>query len=202
MEWQSKAINYCIAEEHYEFIFSHMHNVDALGHQFWHWRKKRQRWETDPALYERFAEQCYRDTDAYIGSFLHLLDEGWTIFLFSDHGFLTSDEEEPPVLGDPFGINVPVMETLGYTVLKKDSSDPSLAEFLQGLGEDASASADAGTMLTVTEDCNVRASADSEGEVIGGFSAGTEVEKKGQEGDWIQVDYDGQTGYVYSGLLE
>ena len=69
---------------------------------------------------------------------------------------------------------------------------PSLAEFLQGLGEDASASADAGTMLTVTEDCNVRASADSEGEVIGGFSAGTEVEKKGQEGDWIQVDYDGQ----------
>ena len=48
----------------------------------------------------------------------------------------------------------------------------------------------------------VRASADSEGEVIGGFSAGTEVEKKGQEGDWIQVDYDGQTGYVYSGLLE
>lgn len=39
MEWQSKAINYCIAEEHYEVIFSHMHNVDALGHQFWHWRK-------------------------------------------------------------------------------------------------------------------------------------------------------------------
>ena len=57
-------------------------------------------------------------------------------------------------------------------------------------------------MLTVTEDCNVRASADPEGEVIGGFSAGTEVEKKGQEGDWIQVDYDGQTGYVHSSLLE
>ena len=72
----------------------------------------------------------------------------------------------------------------------------------RGLGDDASASAETGTMLTVTEDCNVRASADSEGEVIGGFSAGTEVEKKGQEGDWIQVDYDGQTGYIYSGLLE
>ena len=81
-------------------------------------------------------------------------------------------------------------------------NDSALAEFLQGLGDDASASAETGTMLTVTEDCNVRASADSEGEVIGGFSAGTEVEKKGQEGDWIQVDYDGQTGYVYSGLLE
>ncbi|NSG81154.1 SH3 domain-containing protein [Blautia schinkii] len=81
-------------------------------------------------------------------------------------------------------------------------NDSALAEFLQGLGDDASASAETGTMLTVTEDCNVRASADSEGEVIGGFSAGTEVEKKGQEGDWIQVDYDGQTGYIYSGLLE
>lgn len=82
------------------------------------------------------------------------------------------------------------------------AGDSSLAEFLQGLGDDASASADAGTMLTVTEDCNVCASADPEGEVIGGFSAGTEVEKKGQEGDWIQVDYDGQTGYVHSSLLE
>ena len=81
-------------------------------------------------------------------------------------------------------------------------NDSSLAEFLQGLGDDASASAESGTMMTVTEDCNVRASADSEGEIIGGFSAGTEVEKKGQEGDWIQVDYDGQTGYIYSGLLE
>ena len=82
------------------------------------------------------------------------------------------------------------------------ASDSSLADFLQGLGDDASASAEAGETLTVTEDCNVRASADSEGEVIGGLSAGTEVEKKGQEGDWVQVDYDGQTGYIYSGLLE
>ena len=37
-------------------------------------------------------------------------------------------EEEPPVLGDPFGINVPVMETLGYTVLKKDSNGQPLKE--------------------------------------------------------------------------
>ena len=84
------------------------------------------------------------------------------------------------------------------------ASDPALTTFLEGLGEDDTGSEDTaeGTILVVTEDCNVRASADSEGEVIGGFSAGTEVEKKGQEGDWIQVDYDGQTGYVYSGLLE
>ena len=41
-------------------------------------------------------------------------------------------------------------------------NDSALAEFLRGLGDDASASAETGTMLTVTEDCNVRASADSE----------------------------------------
>ena len=36
------------------------------------------------------------------------------------------------------------------------AGDSSLAEFLQGLGDDASASADAGTMLTVREDCKLK----------------------------------------------
>ncbi|MDO4276517.1 MAG: SH3 domain-containing protein [Eubacteriales bacterium] len=82
--------------------------------------------------------------------------------------------------------------------------DPALAEFLAGLGEDASASVTVndGTMLTVTEDCNVRAEADGEAEVIGGLAAGTQVEKKGVEGEWIQIDYEGQTAYVHSSLLE
>ena len=81
-------------------------------------------------------------------------------------------------------------------------SDPSLAEFLQGLGEDASASADAGTMLTVTEDCNVRAAASSDAEILGGLSAGTEVEKKGEDGEWVQIDYDGTEAYVHNSLLQ
>ena len=29
-----------------------------------------------------------------------------------------------------------------------------------------------------------------------------QVQVLGQEGDWIQIEYDGQTGYVYSGLLQ
>ena len=83
-------------------------------------------------------------------------------------------------------------------------NDPGLAEFLNGLGEDASVSGSAenGAVLTVTEGCNVRAGADDESEIIGGLDEGTEVEKLGQEGDWIQIEYEGQTGYVYSGLLE
>lgn len=39
-------------------------------------------------------------------------------------------------------------------------------------------------------------------EIIGGLDEGDQVQKMGQEGDWIQIEYDGQTGYVYSGLLQ
>ena len=33
----------------------------------------------------KYAEAAYKITDVYVGSFMHLLDEGWTILLFSDH---------------------------------------------------------------------------------------------------------------------
>ena len=84
------------------------------------------------------------------------------------------------------------------------TEDPDLARFLDGLGEDAdsSSAAASGTMLTVTEGCNVRAGAGTDTEVIGGLDAGTQVEKRGEEGEWIQIDYDGQTGYVHNSLLE
>ena len=120
MDWEAKALNYLMETGGYKLVFSHVHKCDALGHQFWHWSKpaKRNAEYIDINEYAGFMEQAYLDTDAYVGEFLHLLDEGWTIILFSDHGFLASKEEEPPVLGDPFGINVPVMEELGFTVLK------------------------------------------------------------------------------------
>ena len=77
---------------------------------------------------------------------------------------------------------------------------------LDGLGEEADTSSSEtsadGTMLTVTEGCNVRAEANSDSEIIGGLDEGDQVQKMGQEGDWIQIEYDGQTGYVYSGLLQ
>ena len=79
--------------------------------------------------------------------------------------------------------------------------DADLAAFLDGLGEDAGTTTVAdGTVMVVTEDCNVRAEAD--GEVIGGLAAGTEVEKKGQSGEWYQIEYEGQDAYVHSSLLE
>ena len=32
--------------------------------------------------------------------------------------------------------------------------------------------------------------------------AGTEVEKKGESGDWIQIEYEGSEAYVFGSLLE
>ena len=59
---------------------------------------------------------------------MHLLEEGWTIFLVSDHGLLTSYEEDAPSIGDAFGTNIGVMKELGYTVLKKDANGNDLKE--------------------------------------------------------------------------
>ena len=83
-------------------------------------------------------------------------------------------------------------------------SDPSLEEFLNGLGEEAGVSTEAedGTMLTATEECNVRAEASTDADILGVISAGDQVQKTGTDGEWVQIDYDGQTGYIRGDLLE
>ncbi|MDY4693252.1 MAG: SH3 domain-containing protein, partial [Blautia sp.] len=81
-------------------------------------------------------------------------------------------------------------------------NDADLADFLDGLGEETDMSSGNGTVLTTTDDCNVRAQADMESEILGVISAGTQVEKKGSDGEWTQIEYEGQIGYIYSSLLE
>lgn len=83
-------------------------------------------------------------------------------------------------------------------------SDPSLEEFLNGLGEETGVSTEAedGTMLTATEECNVRAEASTDADILGVISAGDQVQKTGTDGEWVQIDYDGQTGYIRGDLLE
>lgn len=83
-------------------------------------------------------------------------------------------------------------------------SDPSLEEFLNGLGEEAGVLTEAedGTMLTASEECNVRAEASTDADILGVISAGDQVQKTGTDGEWVQIDYDGQTGYIRGDLLE
>ena len=78
--------------------------------------------------YQAAIEDVYLQTDRYLGEFVHYLDEGWTIMIFSDHGLLTPEEEEKPLIGDAFGCNVKVMQELGFTILKKDENGNDLPE--------------------------------------------------------------------------
>ena len=59
-----------------------------------------------------------------------------------------------------------------------------------------------GTLLTVAEECNVRAEANTDSEILGVISEGEQVEKTGTDGEWVQIDYDGETGYIRGDLLE
>ena len=81
--------------------------------------------------------------------------------------------------------------------------DEALAAFLNGLGDesDVSVQAQNGTLLTVAEECNVRAEANTDSEILGVISEGEQVEKTGTDGEWVQIDYDGQTGYIRGDLL-
>ena len=57
-------------------------------------------------------------------------------------------------------------------------------------------------MLTTTDECNVRAEASTDADILGVISAGEQVEKTGTDGEWVQIDYDGETGYIRGDLLE
>lgn len=104
------------------------------------------------------------------------------------------------------------------------ASDPQLQAFLESLGSadsgtprpDSSSTSDntadgqaAGStdgytegMLTAIDDCNVRASAQSGSEIVTVVPAGEQVNRVGEENGWIQIEYNGTTGYVYQDLLQ
>lgn len=127
--WQAKALNWLIENKGYEAIFTHVHNVDGIGHIVWPKGYPHQAdQEENAAAFREMMRETYRQTDRYLGKFLHLLDEGWTVIITSDHGLITSTEEEPALMGDPFGVNAKIMNELGFTALKKDAEGNLLRE--------------------------------------------------------------------------
>ena len=125
-QWQADALHYMIDHKGREVIFSHLHNVDLIGHQMWHLAKHRDAWQNDEAFYQRMITEIYEQTDRYLARFLHYLDEGWTIIITSDHGLIT-EENHTTGLGE-LRVNGNVMVELGYTVLKKDADGQPLHE--------------------------------------------------------------------------
>ena len=125
-EWQANALNHLIEESGFEVIFSHLHNIDLVGHEFWHYAKHRDEWGNDEAFYQNAILEMYKQTDRYFGRFLHLLDEDWSIIITSDHGLIT--EENDPYGVGLGGVNGTFMKDLGYTVFKKDENGNDLRE--------------------------------------------------------------------------
>ncbi len=126
-EWQSRLMHHMIENHGVEVIFSHMHNVDLQGHNYVKYLKNRDTSRYDESEVVKFAEATYKITDDYLGSFMHLLDEGWTILLFSDHALVCA-EEEGSVMGECSGVCVEPMRSMGYTVMKVDENGKELPE--------------------------------------------------------------------------
>ena len=119
-DWQGKALTYCM-DNGFEVIFSHLHNVDAIGHQIWHFANHREEWGNDEVFYQNLIREVYKQTDKYLGQFLPYLKKDWTIIITSDHGLIS--EENDPVTGmGEMRNNGTVMVDLGYTTLVKDEN--------------------------------------------------------------------------------
>ena len=126
-KWQANALRYMIEQEGIDVIFSHYHAVDLIFHTFVRYvRDKGQNKQTE-AEFEKWLEELYILADTYIGYFTDLLDKDWTLFVFSDHA-LVSPEHLPAYIGDMSGINVRLMNELGYTYMKLDENGNELRE--------------------------------------------------------------------------
>ena len=122
-EWYSRSLHHLIDNEGVEVIFSHYHAIDLQTHCIIrHLAGNKPGHEDVRANVQQWMEEIYQQTDRYIGTFLHYLDEGWTIIVTSDHAQV-SPEHTPPLIGDMCRIiNAGLMVELGYTVLKKDEN--------------------------------------------------------------------------------
>ena len=127
-DWQAKALNGLIDEDDFEVIFSHYHAVDQEGHSFIRYMSDKGYNKLPSSDFVKFFEDVYIQCDNYLGQFLHRLDEGWTVFVFSDHGLVCS-KHDFVLMGDLQGINTGVMEELGLSRLKRDKNGNKLPEF-------------------------------------------------------------------------
>lgn len=119
-EWQSASLLHLIEKGEYDVIFSHFHNIDLQSHMISPFLKTGHK-NLKPQDYVEMYEDMYLQTDEYLGKFVHLLDEGWTIFVVSDHALVCS-ENKPPYMADSTGVSTIMMRELGLTTLKMDEN--------------------------------------------------------------------------------
>jgi len=124
-DWQSAAMQYVIDNEEMDIVFSHFHGIDLQSHMFLKHMNEKPINKLPVAEVVKFAEDVYEQADYYIGKFMHYLDEGWTIVVFSDHG-LVSTEYGQPFLADAAGVNLRVLQQYGLTEVLHDENGNEL----------------------------------------------------------------------------
>ena len=121
LEWQSAAIHHLIEKENLDIVFSHFHNIDLEEHMFIRNCAERSFNRNPVEVAEGWLRDVYIQTDRYIGKFLHFLDEGWTMIIFSDHAQVASKHSIPMLL-DAGGTTIPLMEQMGYLTPIRDEN--------------------------------------------------------------------------------
>lgn len=126
MRWWADAIHYMIEEKGVEVVFSQIHNDDAQKHNMISVYKEQSKFRPLPVEdFNEFFIEISKQNDYYIGRFLHLLDEGWSIVLVSDHGLLVSEENMSPYNPQIF-LDLSFMREWGYTeVLYDENGNPT-----------------------------------------------------------------------------
>ena len=120
-KWQADSILHLIKTEDLDIVFSHYHAIDLEEHMFIKHLAERELNRQPVSVAEKWMEDLYVQADYYLGRFIHLLNEGWTILIFSDHGQVAS-AHDLPMLVDMNGTVTPLMEELGYLVTLKDEN--------------------------------------------------------------------------------
>lgn len=121
VDWYVKLIDYLVENEDMDIMFSHLHSVDLEEHTFIHFMHDIGFDQHSEEVYAKWMEELYQQVDRYLGCLLHYLDEGWNFVITSDHAQVCPTYM-PPQIGDMQGINVQLMEELGYTVLQRDEN--------------------------------------------------------------------------------
>ncbi|MGI6096179.1 MAG: SH3 domain-containing protein [Lachnospiraceae bacterium] len=135
--------------------------------------------------------QVYVETDSNGKFYIHTDDEEPEIQTYVEKVTQDADVQE-------------LISTVQQAYQDAQNSDEELRQFQEQLGEASNMATEAadGSVLTVQENCFVRETPGTDGEVLGSLEAGDTITKVTNAADgWIQVDYNGSTGYVRGDLL-
>ncbi|CEP68293.1 Type I phosphodiesterase/nucleotide pyrophosphatase/phosphate transferase [Moorella glycerini] len=117
-KWCADALHYLMDNKEWDLVYCHMHAIDFANHYYINDTLPEN--SPDHEFYRDLLVKYYEMTDDFIGSMLKRLDGDTTLVITSDHaGVAKNPNCEEPLLGDPAGINVGVMQELGYTKLKE-----------------------------------------------------------------------------------